>query len=110
MIGLVLYLRPTLDPLLLIVSVFGFLTSIFGGIAAFMKAQETHVIVDGQLSAWKMEHAETNQAEGRLKGIASEQERVAEQKRVAALVPVVPVVVPTVLVASATNGDAKGKP
>ena len=106
LVGLCLYLRPTLDPVVITGVVFAFLTPTFTGIAAFLKSQETHLTVNSQLTSWKSEFYAMSHAEGMLKGASEEQARVAEQKRVAALTPVIPTV-PTVLVASATNGEGK---
>jgi hypothetical protein len=90
-IGGVLYLRPALDPLILITAVFGFLVPTFAGVAAFMKSQETHLTVNSQLTAWKAEFKALSHAEGVIAGVTGEQERIAEQKRVLALTAVVSV-------------------
>lgn len=90
LVGAVLFMRPNLDPLLLIVSVFGILGTIFTGIAAFMKSDETHRTVNSQLSAWKEEFSAMKRAEGIIAGTETEQKRVAEQKRVEAAGPTTP--------------------
>lgn len=85
LVGMVLFLRPQLDPLLVITPVFGFIISIAAGIAAFMKSQETHLSLNGQLTAWKKEFYAMSHAEGIIVGTQNEQARVAEQKRIVAL-------------------------
>ncbi len=81
LIGTILWLRPALDPLVIIASVMGFVVSISAAIAAFIKSQETHLSVNSQLTAWKKEFYRMAHAEGMLLGSTDEQLRVAEQKR-----------------------------
>jgi membrane-bound ClpP family serine protease len=81
-IALVLFLRPTLDPLIVITSVMGFVITISTGIAAFIKAQETHNMVNSKLDAWKKEVIALALAQGKAIGIIKEQERVAEQLKI----------------------------
>lgn len=85
LIGVILYLRPAYDPLVVISGVGAFMTAFMGIIATFIKSQETHLTVNSQLTAWKAEFKELQQSEGRAQGTKTEQERIAEQLRVAAL-------------------------
>jgi hypothetical protein len=77
-----LYMRPDLDPLILISAIAGIGASLFTGVAAFMKSQETHLSVNSQLSAWKNEFFAMAHAQGVIVGTITEQARVAEQLRV----------------------------
>jgi hypothetical protein len=77
----ILYLRPALDPLLLITTVVGVFITIFTSVASFLKSQETHLTVNSQLSAWKAESTKTAHAEGYIQGGIVEQERMAEVNR-----------------------------
>lgn len=77
----ILYLRPALDPLLLITTVVGVFITIFTSVASFLKSQETHLTVNSQLSAWKAESTKTAHAEGYIQGALTEQERRAEVDR-----------------------------
>lgn len=81
LIGVVLYLRPALDPLVVIGLVFTAVTTILTGVAAFIKSQETHASVNSQLTAWKKEYYELAHTKGEKAGTVEEQARVAEQKQ-----------------------------
>lgn len=80
LIGVVLALRPQYDPLIIVSSVMGFTLPFCASIFAFMKSQETHLTVNSQLTAWKLEHSRMDHAEGVISGTATEQARIAEQK------------------------------
>ena len=88
-----LFLRPGLDPLILISSVAGIMGTMFTGVAAYLKSQETHLTVNNQLTTWKAEFFEMAHSKGLLEGTEQEQARVAEQLRVKNLT--VPRVTPT---------------
>lgn len=97
-----LFLRPELDALLLITAITGVFGTMFTGISAFIKSQETHLVVNSQLSAWKAEFSRMSRAEGIIAGTQEEQTRVAEQLRIkldsASVVPafvVAPAPIPT---------------
>lgn len=77
-----LYLRPEIDSLLLITTAFGMAGTMFTGIAAYLKSEETHTAVNSQLSAWKQEFFTMAHAEGVIAGAENEQARVAEQLKV----------------------------
>lgn len=105
LIGIILYLRPLMDPVLVTINVMGFVISVGAGISAVIKgqeslnkSQETHLTVNSQLTAWKTEYAALKHAEGMLAGVAGEQDRIVEQKRAAALggKEVLPVAAPNV--------------
>lgn len=78
LIGLVLYLRPAYDPLLIVSTVFAFIISIGTSIAAFIKSQETHLTVNSQLAAWKREYGAMAHAEGVIQGTKDEQDRMKD--------------------------------
>lgn len=81
LIGVILWLRPNVDALVTIATVMGFVVSVSASIAAFIKSQETHLMVNSQLTAWKKEFYSMAHAEGALAGASDEQARVAEIKR-----------------------------
>ena len=87
-----LLLRPVLDPLVVIATVLGITSTMFSGIAAFLKSQQTHVTVNSQLTAWKAEFFKMAHAEGIIAGVKTEQERIAEITRIKALTA--PVIIP----------------
>jgi hypothetical protein len=80
-IGMVLFLRPNIDPLIVITSVLAFTTTIGTGVAAFIKSQETHDSVNGKLAAWKKEFFALAHAQGVIDGTEKEQGRMAEKLR-----------------------------
>lgn len=104
LIGMILYLRPTYDPLVVIGGVGGLMTTFVGVIATFIKSQETHLTVNSQLTMWKKEFQELKHAEGLIQGTHDEQNRVAEQKRVAALTQQQAPTPVTIAGATAVNG------
>lgn len=89
-IGGVLYLRPTADPLVVITLVFGFLTPTGVSVAAFIKGQENHGLINSQLSAWKKEFFQMAHAEGIIAGTKAEQDRIVEEKRAAGATTALP--------------------
>jgi len=81
LIGAVLFLRPNYDPLIIIGTVGGMITTILGSLLALMKAQETHLTVNSQLTEWKEESTRAAHSEGIIKGTKEEQERVIEEEK-----------------------------
>lgn len=75
----VLYLRPALDPLVVITTILGFIISIGTSVAAFIKTQETHTIVNSELDKWKRTYGAMQRAEGFIEG--GDTERAAEKSR-----------------------------
>ena len=85
----ILYVRPLIDPLVVIAAVFGVLTPTGAAILALMKAQETHLSVNSRLDAF----VASAQVEARREGQDQERERAAAHPVVplAAVLPQVPV-------------------
>jgi hypothetical protein len=84
-------LRPTQDNSVLITTVIGFLSTTTGVVLTFLKAQDTHDAVNGQLkkflsTARQVSHFE-GQAQGRAEGIAE-----GELRRPLPMQAVIPVV------------------
>ena len=75
LIGVILFLRPAADPLVVMTAVGGFVTATGSGIMAFMKAQETHAIVNSRLDEMIATQNKSARAEGVIKGAAEEQAR-----------------------------------
>lgn len=71
LIGMILYLRPAYDPLLVITAVAGMFATLGTALASFMKAQETHLSVNSQLDAWKKEFARMVKAETTVENTAA---------------------------------------
>jgi hypothetical protein len=86
-----LYLRPNLDPLILITVVTGVGGSMFTGVAAYLKSSETHSSVNGSLSKWKEDHYEMAHTKGVLAGAKAEQERQEEAQKLKFISEAVPV-------------------
>ena len=72
LIGLILWLRPTSDPLIVITAVSGFIASTGAGVLSMMKSQETHVAVNSRMDQWM--DAQSNIAHAQ--GVSDEQARV----------------------------------
>lgn len=98
-VGMVLYLRPQLDPLLVITPAMGLMATVIAAVAGFIKNQETHRTVNSELSGWKKDNTALRLAEGEIIGAQKEQERVAEQKRISALTAPVAAAIPAAPVA-----------
>lgn len=79
LIGIVLFLRPSLDPLIVIGVVFAFVSTTSASIAAVMKSHDTYLKVNSQLDAWKRDFLARHYAEGQIAGQGQEQDRVAAQ-------------------------------
>jgi uncharacterized membrane protein YhfC len=76
LIGLILWLRPAYDPLLVVTAVGGFATTMGQLVTNFLKTQETHDAVDGITHDWQAVQSELSRAQGMAQGIADEQARV----------------------------------
>jgi hypothetical protein len=74
-----MFFRPGVDNTAIITLILGFTATTTGSILAFMKSQETHLMVNSKLERWMSDHvdlAATNaRAEGTIAGIAQEQAR-----------------------------------
>ncbi len=70
----VLFLRPALDPLVVITTILGFIISIATSAAALIKTQETHKIVNSELDKWKRTYGAMQRAEGVIEGTDTERE------------------------------------
>lgn len=90
----ILYIRPELDPLILISAILGAFSVLFSSVAAYLKSQETHLSVNSQLTEWKKEFFNMAKSEGLIEGAKTEQARIAEQTRLKMGVAAVPVAVP----------------
>lgn len=71
----VLYARPTSDPVDVIGNVLKGLAPTIAGVLAFLKSQETHLIVNSRLDAFMAAHAKNAHAEGMAEGAAKERAR-----------------------------------
>ena len=78
----ILFIRPNVDPLILITTVFGMAGTMFTGVAVFIKSQETHSSINGRLAEWKKDFYELARLQGVREGASEEQARVAEQLHV----------------------------
>lgn len=68
----VMYLRPQTDPLVLIGGILGALAPTTAAVLSFMKAQQTHLSVNGRLDAFITARGRAAHAEGVLEGIAQQ--------------------------------------
>lgn len=73
----ILFLRPTIDPLLVIGSVTAALAPTLAGVMAFMKSQETHLSVNSRLDGFIAANSKVARAEGQIQGATDEQRRQA---------------------------------
>lgn len=80
--AVVLLIRPTLDPILVIGNVMGFVITISAGIAAFIKTQETNITVNSRLTEWKREFYDLAHSEGKIAGAKEERMRINDQMRI----------------------------
>jgi hypothetical protein len=72
----ILFLRPNADPLLIIGGVAAGVAPTLAAVLAFMKAQQTKIMVDGRLSAFMEQSSEAAHAKGQIQGAAEEQIRM----------------------------------
>jgi hypothetical protein len=72
----ILFLRPNADPLLIIGGVAAGVTPTLAAILAFMKSQETKIMVDGRLSSFIENASDAAHAKGQIQGAAEEQVRM----------------------------------
>ena len=76
LVGIILWLRPSYDPLVVMTGVGGFATVMAQLISNFMKSQETHDVVNGITHEWQNSQSDLARAQGTAQGIANEQARV----------------------------------
>jgi hypothetical protein len=76
----VVILRPEKDNSQLIATIVSLIVPTTAAILALMKAQETHITVNSQLSQWKVDYANLMRAQGGVEATVKEQDRVALMK------------------------------
>lgn len=85
----ILFLRPASDPMTVLGEVGKWLAPTTAAIMAYMKSQETHLMVNSKLQKWMDDNAMVARNEGERAGADKEQARTAlEQSRVAATPPI----------------------
>lgn len=77
--------RPEVDNTQLIATILGFVGTMTAAVLSLIKSQETHVLVNSQLSQWKADYAARNRAEGAKEAVDTEQARVAHIKETAVI-------------------------
>lgn len=95
----VLQLRPQVDALVLIASVGAIVGTLFGNVAAYMKSEQTHKMVNSQLTEWKQEFSAMRYAEGVIEGTDKTRRYIDEvASGVAAVQPVsLPAATPVII-------------
>ena len=77
LIGIVLWLRPLYDPLLIITAVGTLMGSIGSGVMVYTKSQETHVAVNSRVDEWIATQTKNQALVSHAQGVSDEQARAA---------------------------------
>jgi hypothetical protein len=81
----VLWMRPTADPLAVVLDVSKGVAPTIAGVLAYMKAQDTHLMVNSRLDQFISAQSEVARNLGIAQGAINEQTRVAEIKRLTSI-------------------------
>lgn len=74
LIGMILYLRPLYDPLLVITGVTGMFATLGASVISFLKSEETRHTMNSGLDSWKKEFTRMVRAETTVANNAAEKE------------------------------------
>jgi hypothetical protein len=79
LIILTLLVRPNYDPVDVIIQISKMMVPTMAGVAAYLKSEETHIMINSRLDEFIKNSNLVARAEGAAQGVLGEQKRIAEQ-------------------------------